>query len=416
MDERTYQTPGLRWRPRKDGPVPYWLPRPDAVKAGYPSTAIALKAFAHDPAALSQKCCFLQTQMQGWLDGQRAQSDQSRFDGTIGSVLRLYQTHEESPYKQGTLAPGTMRPYGVYLRKLEPHIGHYRIEDVTGLRARGWFRTWSDDGRQLGRAHMSISVLKAALRFAYLDGHEPCKRLLDALRELDLPGMKARDAFVTHTELERLIEQAHIAERPSLALCFALQFETTLRLWDVKGQWYPLSDRRVSAVADGKGKWDGLQWRHLGADGILRYTPSKTEDTTAREVVIDLSLCPMALAEIARVPEANRSGPVIVNERTGMPYRDQAFDEAWKRIRFRAGLPKTLWCRDLRASAVTEARQAGASLEDTSKVAGHARPRTTQVYDRATVEAHRRVAAVRVAQRSVRPSFPGEEVNDGERQ
>lgn len=398
-------TPGLRWRPRKAGPVPYWFPPQGAVKAGYPSTAIPLQSFAHDPALLSQKCCLLQNRVNDWLDENRPLPQE--FDGTIGSALWLYQTHPESPYVVGALAPGTMHPYRIYLRRLMEEIGSARVDAVSGLQAKRWFQKWSDDGRTPAAAHMAMSVLKAALGFAIMAGHRACVPLRNDLRELRLKGLQRRTSAASLSQVESLIRAAHELARPSLALCYALQFETTLRLWDVRGQWYPLADKRISGVIDGSKKWLGLRWEDIGADGVLRYVPSKTADTTGVAVVLDLTLCPLALAELERVPQDKRVGPVVLNERTALPYRDNAFDELWRKVRHRAGLPKTFWCRDIRASAITEARQSGAPTDDARKVAGHSTSRMTDHYERENLDAHRRVAASRLAKRAKPPPVQG---------
>lgn len=51
-----------------------------------------------------------------------------------------------------------------------------------------------------------------------------------------------------------------------------------------------------------------------------------------------------------------------------------------------------VWNRDIRAGGITDARQAGANLDDVSKAAGHAgKAITARVYDRDTLEHHRRV-------------------------
>ena len=58
-----------------------------------------------------------------------------------------------------------------------------------------------------------------------------------------------------------------------------------------------------------------------------------------------------------------------------------------------------MWNRDLRAGGSTEGSKAGATLEDRAKLAGHSPEVQRKVYDRDTVEAHRRVMAVRVPSR-----------------
>ena len=54
-----------------------------------------------------------------------------------------------------------------------------------------------------------------------------------------------------------------------------------------------------------------------------------------------------------------------------------------------------MWNRDLRAGGITEGGKAGASKDDRRKLAGHAKEQTTEIYDRESVEAHRRVMKVR---------------------
>jgi integrase len=101
----------------------------------------------------------------------------------------------------------------------------------------------------------------------------------------------------------------------------------------------------------------------------------------------------MVIEELASVAPEDRNGPLIVNPRTGLPYRQWYFREVWKRSAAEAGVPATVWNRDLRAGGITEARQAGAPTDDVAKTAGHSSKRTTaRVYDRDTLEraAHRR--------------------------
>jgi hypothetical protein len=48
----------------------------------------------------------------------------------------------------------------------------------------------------------------------------------------------------------------------------------------------------------------------------------------------------------------------------------------------RAGMPKGLWCREPRAGGLTEGGKAGVSKDDRRKVAGHAKEKQTEKYDR----------------------------------
>jgi integrase len=147
-------------------------------------------------------------------------------------------------------------------------------------------------------------------------------------------------------------------------------------------------------------KWIGPTWQQVDAGMVLRVTPSKTEDTSEARVAFDLRECPMIAEEIERIEATRRIGPLIVAEHTGLPYRHETFRRAWRRDAQVAGIPRNVWNRDLRAGGVTEAREAGASTDDVAKTAGHTDKRTTaRVYDRAALEAARRVSRARVGNR-----------------
>ncbi len=393
----TTRYPGLVWRQRERGRVAYWRPSVKALAAGYPNnTVVSLEPYQHDADELSARCRALQAEQVLWMDGWR-KSKSDNFDGTIGSVLRLYQTHEASDYHR--LKPGSRHPYKHYLGKLEQHIGKRRVANVVALDVREWLKLWTDNGKYPAAGRMSLAVLKAALRFACASGYETCRRLRTSLDEdITVPGIKPRTTFVAAEGVDRVRAAARAAGRPSMALAYALQFESVLRQWDVRGQWVPLTEPDLSDVVDGQSKWIGLKWEDIGADMVLRFTPRKTESTSGTQVLVDLSRCPMVMEELSLLPvDYPRSGPVIVNEKTGLPYTEQSWTRRWRADRKAAGLPHKLWNRDLRASAITEARDGNVSLDDASKVAGHAKPKITgAVYDRGQLEAHRRFAEARL--------------------
>jgi integrase len=116
--------------------------------------------------------------------------------------------------------------------------------------------------------------------------------------------------------------------------------------------------------------------------------------------VLDLKELPMVIEELAKVPAEERHGPLIVNPRTGLPYRNWYYGQVWRNVRKIAGIKPEVWNRDMRAAAITEGRQAAAATDDLAKQAGHANKRTTaKVYDRDLLEAARRVAHARVTYR-----------------
>jgi hypothetical protein len=396
------KAPGLKWRDRKSGSaVPYWFASRAAVADGYEPKSVRLAGYANE-VDLTARCARLQSEMLIWMSGQRGTG--TIFNGTFGSLFRLYQTDPESSYKK--LKPSSRHPYDVYLRRLESHIGARRIASCDGRDLARWFAEWSepDDPSskpKIAAARMVVCVIKAAVTFGIVARFPGCVEYKTILDHMQFPGVAPRTSAPTADQIVAARAAAHAAGAPSRALAYAIQFETTLRQWDVTGQWVPLSDPRPSAVLGYGEKWIGPTWSNIDADLVLRFTPGKTEDTSAARVVHDLGECPMIVEEIERVEPARRVGPLIVSERTSLPYRYETFRDAWRRDANAAGIPATVWNRDLRAGGVTEAREAGAPIDDVRKTVGHtAASRTTaQVYDRASLEAARRVSRARVGNR-----------------
>jgi integrase len=253
---------------------------------------------------------------------------------------------------------------------------------------------------RIAAARMAIMVLKIALTFAAGCRKPGCKELRDILADIGFPAPRPRKEAPTAAEIIAARQAAHALGHAPAARSYAFQFEGAMRQWDVIGKWVPLSDKRPSLIIDGGKKWVGPTWSQVDEYNILRYAPSKTLHSSGAEVVLDLKALPMVMEEIAMVPEEARCGPLIVNPRTGLPYRHEYFRVLWRRCAEQAGIPASVWNRDTRAAGVTEGRQAGAPTDDLAKTAGHSNKRTTaRVYDRDRLQAARRVAAARSAYR-----------------
>jgi len=183
-----------------------------------------------------------------------------------------------------------------------------------------------------------------------------------------------------------------------MALAQALQFESTLRQWDVIGEW--IRDPGSSTRRGEGWRWaKGLVWADIDRGRILRKRTSKTEAA----VVIDLNEYPFVAAELDRAiaawGETPRIGPIVIDSKTGEPFKRRAFAGRWREIARVAGIPDDVWNRDSRAGGITEGADAGADIEDLRQHAGHADARTTQRYNRRSLAKAKRVAQLRVASR-----------------
>jgi hypothetical protein len=398
---------GLIWRRG----VPIWRATAAAKRAGYSVKWVNLGYLKDDERALAARCQRLQAEMLAFVAGRGTRPPQ-RYDGTIGSLIAIYLTDPESPYRR--LKHSSVHPYDVYARKLTETIGTLRIDACDGRDVRRWHAVWSaplaENGRpRLAGARFAVAVLKAALSFGIQCRLAGCAEFKAILKEMRFVVQKPRGFAPDAAAIERARAAAHNLGQPAAALAYALQFETVLRQWDVIGAWLPLGDPRPSAVISGGKKWIGLTWSQIDPDMILRATPSKTEYRTGAREVFDLKLCPMVMAELAGMPVEGRSGPLIVDAKTGLPFKHQNFQRLWRSVAKTAGLSDELWNRDIRAGGNTEAQDSGTQAEDRAKVAGHVTSKTTtEIYDRGVLEAHRRVARSRLAHRAKTSSERGE--------
>jgi hypothetical protein len=388
--------PGLAWRTRAGGvKVPYWIASKEAVRAGYPTHTVNLSCYEAD--SIVARCERLQAEMIMWL---RGLTRGPVYDGTLASLLDLYRGHPESSYRK--LKPSALLPYNCYLSRIEREHGGVKLKNLSGLEIKGWHKLWrapDEDGgpEKLGAATMAMAVLKAAMAWGVVTGipgcAEECTRLRKAMALLRLPTPKPRSFAPTAAEVERVRAEAHKLGHPRAALAYALQFETMQRQYDIVGQWVSIDDPRPAAIIKGREKWLGPTWAAIDENLTLTIRPGKTERTTGAKVHVNLRGCPMVMDELARVPEAERVGPIITHD--GAPYAADTFQWVWRKVREAAGLPEGMWNRDLRAGGVTEAQIAGASSEDRAKLAGHSKKVNERVYARDRLAASSRVVALR---------------------
>jgi hypothetical protein len=285
-------------------------------------------------------------------------------------------------------------------------VGNRQVSAIDGRDIRRWFAAWSQpdrDGgkRKIAAARMAITVLKTALKFGKACRMRGCADLKSILDDMEFEGLKPRTSAPTAAQVIAARSAAHRLGHPLAALAYAIQFEATLRQWDVIGEWIPLDDKRASAVLDGKQKWIGPSWSMIDSGMVLRVTPTKTEQTSAASIEVDLSECPMVVEELSKIPVENRLGPLIVNPSTSLPYRQWYFRDLWRKCARLSGIPDTFWNRDLRARGNTEGQRAGAPLDDRKKLMGHTaeghrasvRPRQTRSgTTRSHTVAHRRTS------------------------
>ncbi len=168
---------------------------------------------------------------------------------------------------------------------------------------------------------------------------------------------------VTLKSVPLTIEQATLIVRharemgwPSMALAQAFQTDCGLKQKDVIGEWVPTDEPGDSYTISDDAKWKwlhGLRWELIDGDLVLRLTTSQRGKPIERDLKQDqlvmlelLNQYPAAAVSTNGAhTEVNRdilpaSGPIIVSEDTGEPWRDYLFRRKWRRVADAAGLPK----------------------------------------------------------------------------
>lgn len=408
---------GLKRRQRSDGSAAfYWVASSVSRHAkDYPLKTVRLHG---DEEERNTKCRALTSELRAWLSD-RGLGAPPVYDGTLKSLIKMYQTTKGSGYM--TVKSNTRAMYDFSLALLEKDCGMRRLEKLTGLDIRGWYEHFKEpaddtpaqakkraklakEGVTLPpneerprRAYQCMQLLRIVINFGVVANIEECFRLKTVLETMEFHVPRGRIEQITYEQARAICDVAIGKGLVSIALAQALQFELTLRQIDVIGRWEKSEDYRDGGILDRGQRWrDGLLWSHLDANGILTKPTSKVDGVVAEH---DTMQYPFLREMIDRVPPERRMGPMIVSEATGLPYRQRYFSDVWRECADAAGVPKTVWNRDSRAGGITEGSDAGADLEHLRHHANHQNAATTQRYNRKTLEKTRNVAQLRVAHR-----------------
>lgn len=393
---RVENAPGLTWRLRKDGYDGRWVARSDLRKRGYRPKVVRLYlGWGPDDierAWISDRCNALQDAMLVWGHGVKV----ATFDGTLCGLVACYETDKDSRYKK--LRYCTQQNYATLTKRLIKDRGDEKICEIKARHLLRWHEEWIELGHTT-MAHSLIAMLRTLFGFgATILEDDECERLCAVMHKMRFEMAGRRRERLTAEQAIAIRRQAHKMGKPSIALAQAFQFELMLRQKDVVGEWIPQSQPELSTVTHGNEKWlRGLRWSEIDANLILRHNTSKKK----KDLEVNLRLAPMVMEELARLGDAlPTSGPVIVSEKTGVPYMASEYRRQWRIAARRAGIPDVVFNMDSRAGGITEATDAGADIESVRHAATHSNSSTTQGYSRGSTEKTATVMQMRVKHRN----------------
>lgn len=394
-------SPGLVWRLRKRQQVwvATWQCRTDLAALGYMPSRVPLWAGKADELGelehtyISSQCRDLQDDMLLFARG--GVPEILAYDGTFRGLALAYLNDPDSRFHK--LRYATRVYYNSLIKRVIEDKGAMEVADMKARDAIHWHeQVKAKSGTSM--AHAVMTMARTIVRFGatFLECGE-CQRLSGALHSLKFQMGEKRYEHLRAEQATAIRAEAHRRGLHSMALAQAIQFECTFRQKDCIGEWVPQSEPGVSDVVDARGhKWlRGIRWEEINAGLILRHTTSKRQ----KVIEINLNLAPMVLEEFARL-ERPSSGPVIVAERSGLPWRASEFRRLWREVATAVGVPKAVRNMDSRAGAITEATDAGADLESVRHAATHSNITTTQGYSRGSRGKIDNVMQLRVASRN----------------
>jgi hypothetical protein len=375
-------SPGLMW---VKGKYPYWRAAKKYRDAGYSINSMRLDGEKHDGLDLerARHCRNLTREMCEWFDGQGTSRIAA---GSFGHLINRYLTDAYSPLRD----PNSEQTRTLY-RKLceywqrainEVIVADCGYEDA--IRWREALRTKSD-----AWAKRMMGQLGRILNYGAMIEFAGASDLHNVVSRMRLKGNKPRTVAPSRAEVYRIIDEAENRGLSALALGFCLQFELALSASDVIGIW----EKGEGAFTDQHGKsWkNGLTWNDISNDLLIL---TKGRNKTDQEAINYHIASKSPLFEMLdRVPLGARVGPVITS-RNGVPYKSESYSRGFHRIVKDLGLSQYT-NRDLRAAAITEAREMGASVEDNRDFAQHTNTHTTQRYMRRRDDAANRVLDLR---------------------
>ena len=387
MTERRTDRPGYQRRRRKDGTfAQYWNPARAASTAppGLPLRPIDELLGDDEVASLCR----------AWTDELLADLDRlgapAAYDGTIDSLIVLYRTDENSPY-QSLKHATRVRDYDPSLRLISKTVGKRVIAALKGEDFRRWYVQWGKGGK-VRRAHGAIRKLRSIFSYGVEQRLRGCSQVREILSLIRFATPDARTVKMEYAHAVAICEKAIEMGRPSIALTQAIQWDTALRRIHVIGEWLPVEEGDTGGIIRGKTKWRGLTAADISAERVLTVAVTSKGKKATRH---DLTKCPLVLHVLERVTLPS-VGPLIISEKTKLPYRENYYAQDWREIAVAAKVPSEVWSMDARAGAISEAEEATGDLDAARKMAGHTTQKTTLVYVRNDdLENNRRVADAR---------------------
>jgi hypothetical protein len=253
---------------------------------------------------------------------------------TVASLIANYKTNKDSGYHKVRF--GTKSNYDSMMRRIERSFGSEQIRNIDAERLKGVYDSWLTSGRHM--AHGLMAMLSVTTTFgATVLKNKDCIRLKFLITQMELKPVISRDRLLTAEQIYAIISRAHAMGFHSVALTQALQYDCKLRQKDVIGEWLPEKEPGESEIKDDGMKWlHGILWSEIDNNLVLHHRASKD----GKMIEPDLSQAPNVMREFERIGPLPKDGPMIIFEKSGLPYTGNQFRTTWREVADAAGVPR----------------------------------------------------------------------------
>lgn len=344
------------------------------------------------------------------------------FDDTVSSLINIYLKDPDSPFQP--LRFHTKTTYEARFKKIRASAGSKRISTLKFRDFKRLYEGWREpkvegDPERVSHAYEHIKFTRIVFAFGALLELPRCIETSAILSGMEFENPKRRTEVINRAQAEAICRQANAVGSGSIALAQALQHDLMIRQKDAIGELIPMSEPGISDQHQRGFKWGaGLRWEEIDAGMKLKHRVSKSvrgrgnlaNPDAGKIKTWNLPLYPMVMQQLAlmagvTVGELRRdmlpaSGPVVIAEHSGFPWRQKFFAERWRKIAHAAGVPDHVQNRDSRAGGATEAEQSGVDLEMIRKGLGHSKPDTSRIYLRDEEVAEATIVAARFGKKT----------------
>lgn len=347
--------PGLKWRVRSDGEVPYWFPPSKDMKAGYIPKSRTLDPRDSD-ADIAAECRAQWADLLQW----RANKDGGKITCyTVGWLIDRYENDPMSPIHK--LMPDTKQSYGWECARIRQTVGERRIDPrddggprIVGEDLRRWHYNWGHpEGKEPtpSRARHCMAMLRTLLSYNVEIGTPGAEDLRGRLSAMKFEGATSRTKAPTYEQVDAIVTKALESGYRSIAITTLAQYELIERRAHIIGQWNGETWAR-GWVWDGQIQLAGrVEWVGVTPDWRILYYQTK-KGANLREY--DLKAVQRLMGLMQETPKEARTGAIIVCEDTGQPWIKRRYQKAFREIARAAGVPDDVWSMDMRSGGATE--------------------------------------------------------------